>query len=212
MGLEKTLMALGWWICHQDPERTLALGGATMPLCARCTAIYLFLGLALAAGLVAGRPRARNALLHASIGAGAGAAILLAQWLGAQAGLWISNSASRIASGLACGAGLGWLLATAFGLRFMQRARPAAAALASFVAPALACLVLLLAAPHWPSAAHALGIGSLGGFFLAAAWVQAIVLSYVVRRPDGSPRGLLVAAIVAAALVIEAVAMSLVRI
>ena len=34
------------WICHQNPERSLTLAGATLPLCARCFGLYAGFGLA----------------------------------------------------------------------------------------------------------------------------------------------------------------------
>lgn len=212
MDLQSVEMALGWWICHQDPVRTLSLGESTMPLCARCTAIYHFTGIALLAGLVAGRPASRWALPAAAGAAVAGVAIVLGQWLGSQAGLWASNFTNRILSGLACGGGLGWLLHTALGLRLVRRRGSPWLGALLFAAGAGASLAIMLAAPPWSVAAHVIGIGSLAGFLAAAAWGQAILLTYVFRTPGDEPRRALITATVAVAVAFEAVAMSLVRI
>ena len=32
---------IGYAICHQIPDRTIHIGGTPLPLCARCTGIYL---------------------------------------------------------------------------------------------------------------------------------------------------------------------------
>ncbi len=205
-------MALGWWICHQDPARSLSLGGATLPLCARCTGIYLFLGLGLWAGLLAGRPAGTRALAIPAAAAAAGCAALLGQWLGAQAGLWTSTPLSRILTGLACGSGIAWLIHTAFGLRLLRgRPRPWPAA-AAFAAASVGFLLLLLIAPPWPIAAHVAGAVSLAGVLTTGAWIQAILLSFVLTDREGLPRRLPIAAIVIPATAIEAVAMSVIRI
>jgi len=75
------LYAASALICHQRPERSLFLNGAQLPVCARCTAIYVGVALgALRAGARAGGPaslpvdaltgslrRARVALLIAAV-------------------------------------------------------------------------------------------------------------------------------------------------
>ena len=50
------LRPLGASICHQRPERSFVVSGTPLPVCARCTGLYL--GAALAAPFVLGRPRA----------------------------------------------------------------------------------------------------------------------------------------------------------
>ncbi len=205
-------MILGWWICHQDPARSLSLGGATLPLCARCTGIYLFLGLCLWTGLLAGRPSGMRSLAIPAAAAAAGCAALLGQWLGAQMGLWTSTPLSRILTGLACGSGIGWLVHTAFGLRLLRcQPRPWLAA-AAFGVGSGGFLAILLVAPPWPVAAHVAGAASLAGFFSAGAWIQAILLSFVLTDRDGVPRRLPIAFIVIPAIILEAAAMSVIRI
>lgn len=51
-------------LCHQDAARSLALGGAQLPVCARCSGLYLggAIGLLLGLGLLGRFPR-----LHASL-------------------------------------------------------------------------------------------------------------------------------------------------
>lgn len=89
--------ALDAWFslhCHQDPERTLALGGQLFPVCARCTGLYLgLLGGALSPGAVTSRQRWLAAL--------AAGAALLALDVGTQAlGLRVASLGTRLATGL----------------------------------------------------------------------------------------------------------------
>ena len=205
-------MRLGWWVCHQDPERTFSFGDAVMPLCARCTAIYLFLGLALASGLLAGRASSSRVLGYAALAAAAGCGVTLLQWLGAHAGFWSSNHLSRLLTGLPCGAGLGWLLSEALALRLARGPGHRGLAIALFAAVSATCLAILVANPPWPFAALALGALSLAGFYGSIAWGQAILLSFLIRGPDGKPRRPPVIAASAVLTVAEAVALSFIRI
>jgi len=45
---------IGAWICHQRPDRSFQLWAMQMPVCARCTGIYLGAALAAVASSVAG--------------------------------------------------------------------------------------------------------------------------------------------------------------
>jgi uncharacterized membrane protein len=54
-GLAFLLYGVGGVVCHQLPERSFHVWGAQLPVCARCTGIYL--GAALAAFSVAVRPQ-----------------------------------------------------------------------------------------------------------------------------------------------------------
>lgn len=40
-GLDGKLIALGYAVCHQNPKHTLEITGRLLPLCARCTGMYL---------------------------------------------------------------------------------------------------------------------------------------------------------------------------
>ncbi|MBW2263291.1 MAG: DUF2085 domain-containing protein [Deltaproteobacteria bacterium] len=212
MGASDVQMALGWWICHQDPSRSLSLGGVILPLCARCSGIYLFLGICLWAGLLAGRPSGSRSLAIPAAAAAAGCAALLGQWTGAQLGLWTSTPLSRVLTGIVCGGGIGWLLHTAFGLRLLGRQQRRWPAAVAFGASSGGFLLLLLLGPPWTPAAHFVGAASLAGFFSTGAWIQAILLSFVITDRDGSPRRLIIAAIVIPVVILEAVAMSVIRI
>jgi len=50
------LQAIGYAVCHQDAEHTLSLGGRLLPLCSRCTGMYL--GTLVAMTYLLGRRRA----------------------------------------------------------------------------------------------------------------------------------------------------------
>jgi uncharacterized membrane protein len=50
--------AIGYAICHQLPDRTFLAGDQPLPLCARCTGLYLGFLVGLAGAFLLGRPRA----------------------------------------------------------------------------------------------------------------------------------------------------------
>lgn len=57
-GIDGKLHAIGYAICHQIIERTFLIGGNPMPLCARCTGIYLGVMTSFLLFQVSGRGRA----------------------------------------------------------------------------------------------------------------------------------------------------------
>lgn len=103
--------AAGAVVCHQRPDRSFHLRGVQMPVCARCTGIYL--GAAVAA-LWACRARSssrvglsRNAVRWALVlGALPSLATLVPEWAGAAA---VSNS-TRAWAGAALGAAVAWII------------------------------------------------------------------------------------------------------
>jgi uncharacterized membrane protein len=105
------LYGAGAAICHQLPARSFRLWGAQMPVCARCTGIYV--GAALAALVAAAlsdargeHPRgsvARTLLLVAALPS---LATLVFEWTTGQA----PSNLTRALAGLPLGAAVGWLL------------------------------------------------------------------------------------------------------
>ncbi len=57
-GLQGKAHAVGYAICHQIEERTFSAGGVVMPLCARCTGMFLGVIVGLVGPLLMGRGRA----------------------------------------------------------------------------------------------------------------------------------------------------------
>jgi uncharacterized membrane protein len=98
---------VGSMICHQLPERSYRLFGAQMPVCARCTGIYL--GAAVSAVLAARGVRAaalaprtlRRVLLAAAVPT---ALTLVFEWT---TGVTPSNTV-RFAAGVPIGAAIAW--------------------------------------------------------------------------------------------------------
>jgi uncharacterized membrane protein len=103
--------AIGHAICHQLPLRSFHLWGASLPVCARCTGIYVGAAVAaLAAGI---RPnatdvtvtRARGWLLAALVPT---AITLVYEWTtGVMPANWI-----RALGGLPLGAAVAWMIGT----------------------------------------------------------------------------------------------------
>lgn len=104
--------ALGRVICHQLPIRSFHLWGAALPVCARCTGIYL--GAAVTAVVVSIRPAAtatptaayaRRLLVVATIPT---AFTLVYEWTtGVMPANWI-----RAIAGFPIGAAVAWLIGT----------------------------------------------------------------------------------------------------
>jgi uncharacterized membrane protein len=92
-------------VCHQRPERSFQLSGVAMPVCARCTGLYL--AGAFAACLAwTGRALAPRRTRAVILWSAAPMAITLAvEWLG----LWHPPNAVRAISSLPLGAAAGWI-------------------------------------------------------------------------------------------------------
>lgn len=112
------LFWVGGAVCHQLPERSLVSGGRPLPLCARCTGIYLSVFVWVAGLCVAGfvgrltktLPRMRDGGPRGIIMAGSMAALFLVPMeidgLGNLLRLWGSSALIRILTGSAFGFGL----------------------------------------------------------------------------------------------------------
>lgn len=106
------IYAVGALVCHQRPERSFQFWGAQLPVCARCTGLYL--GAALAACLAAsavGAPgaavSARRARFIVCVAATPTVLTLIFEWVSAQTpSHWI-----RAATGGALGAAAAWVVA-----------------------------------------------------------------------------------------------------
>jgi uncharacterized membrane protein len=108
-------------ICHQRPERSFHLAGVAMPVCARCSALYVS-GAAAALAAWAGTPGASMAARRArrlfALAALPMLGSVAAEWLGLAA----SSSVARAVSAVPFGATAGWIF-----VRALRRDAPAAA-------------------------------------------------------------------------------------
>jgi len=103
--LTAAVYAIGAAICHQRPERSFHLWATQMPVCARCTGIYVGAALACAVPDVA-RVWWRSPRTVAAIASLPTAATLAYEWItGITPSNWI-----RAAAGLVLGAGIAMLI------------------------------------------------------------------------------------------------------
>jgi uncharacterized membrane protein len=94
-------------ICHQRPERSFHLAGIQLPVCARCTGLYLS---GAAAALAAWAGRRRPAMPRATRTVLALAAIPTALTFAVElAGLTYPSNTARAVSALPLGAAAGWI-------------------------------------------------------------------------------------------------------
>jgi uncharacterized membrane protein len=99
--------AAGSVVCHQLPERSFHLWGAQLPVCARCTGIYVGGAVAAMTTLDSrAKPYARRILLLAALPT---AASLIYEWTTAQ----MPANAIRALAGLPLGAAVAWVVMSA---------------------------------------------------------------------------------------------------
>ena len=101
------LFPVGQFICHQRPERSFFIGGQQLPVCARCTGLYLGAALAipfgLAAAVVASTRHNRRIIIVAALPT-------LITWTLEFAGIMPFSNAVRFACALPLGFTASWLV------------------------------------------------------------------------------------------------------
>ena len=98
---------VGAMICHQLPERSFHLWGVQLPVCARCTGIYVGSAVFALAGRLlprAERPAARAALIASAVPT---AATLVFEWSTGQT----PSNTTRALAGVPIGAAVAWVIA-----------------------------------------------------------------------------------------------------
>jgi uncharacterized membrane protein len=103
--LSRAVGAAGALVCHQRVERSFMIGGRPMPVCARCTGLYVSGAAgALAAWLVLPRMprRTRAAILAAAVPT---VITIVVEW----AGLAEPGNVARAMAALPLGAACGWM-------------------------------------------------------------------------------------------------------
>lgn len=109
-------------VCHQRPERSFALGGIQLPVCARCSGLYGAgaLGALAAFAVGAGRVRAgsRGVRIALAVAAAPTAVTVAVEWLG----LALPSNTVRAAAALPLGVAAGWIF-----VRLLLDAAPAVA-------------------------------------------------------------------------------------
>jgi uncharacterized membrane protein len=111
--------AAGSLVCHQRPERSFHLGLAQLPVCARCSGLYLGAALAAVAALRGGGldalaargagPSRRAARLAIAVAA----VPTVATWVAEAAGVWAPANVTRFVAALPLGAAVAATLAYA---------------------------------------------------------------------------------------------------
>jgi uncharacterized membrane protein len=96
-------------ICHQRPERSFTIGGTQVPVCARCSGLYVAgaSGALVALLVTAGRvqPGSRRVRLALALAAAPTAITVAAEWLG----LASPSNVLRALAALPLGAVAGWV-------------------------------------------------------------------------------------------------------
>jgi len=181
-GLAERLWAWGGLFCHQDPARSAAFGGQPLPLCLRCTGLYLGALLGLGGLLVSGRTlgsRQRGRLETAALLVAPTVLDPTLQHLGAPT----LGPAARCLLGACAGLGLVWggaeLLA--------RRLQPPPARPWSLAARALPLGLALLwgaasLAPASPGAWWLHAVASLLGAFALLALICVSALGWLLPR------------------------------
>ena len=106
---------VGSLVCHQRPLRSFHLAGAQLPVCGRCTGLYVSAGAGATAAWIAGRRRRRRwsgaRWARWRVWLIGSALPTLASVGGEAAGWWAGSNAGRAAAGIPLGFAVGVLLA-----------------------------------------------------------------------------------------------------
>lgn len=96
-------------ICHQRPDRSFAIGGSLMPVCARCTGLYLSGAAGAVAAFLVGVRRvqagSRGVRVVLALAAAPTAVTVAIEWFG----LAFPSNVARAAAAVPLGAAAGWI-------------------------------------------------------------------------------------------------------
>ena len=189
----------GYAICHRITERSFTIAGRQLPLCARCTGIYLGISLTFLVLLMAGRTR-RSALpplrlllvLGGFIGAmGIDGLNSYSHFFPGAPHLYEPQNWLRLVTGAGAGLTMGLLTFPALAQTLWRRQEWQAVIssgreLAGLVA--LAGLLVLLVLSNQPPLLYVLGIASAAGVLLILTALNAILLLIVLRQDGQASR------------------------
>ncbi len=118
--LAATTYVVGAAVCHQRPERSFHVASARLPVCARCTGLYLSATLGAIAGVAWAASRGKRARTHRREWRPwlAAAAVPTAMTLGLEwLGLWAPSNAARALAAVPLGVVGGLLVAAGLSFR-----------------------------------------------------------------------------------------------
>jgi len=176
---------LAWvfsFLCHQDQDALVRVGGVMLPLCWRCAGLHVGCAagwFSLLRSAAPAHPPTRvpvSGLLWASFAA------LFLHWLAGQLSLFSMTPFLRYATGLWAGAGVGYLLAG--GLRRPQAASGADLLLTYVLAASAGSLLLLL--DRWSIVASAVFVSLVLNVLGALAYLLRVLPPSVTRMMKGA--------------------------
>ena len=186
------LGAIASAVCHGLDSRSLVVGGSVLPFCGRCTGLYIGIAVTVLALAASGRLWNRRLPSRGMIALVAVPwAISGVAWVPELAGVDIAGSAGRAAFGFACG--ITGIIMVAPLWSAVVRPGAANAKRSAGAAIALAVLVAAVGAAAVPTCDPGIRYGcaagaSMAGLLLAAAGLNALVISAIAARAEKQPR------------------------
>jgi uncharacterized membrane protein len=194
--------AIGYAVCHRIPERSFHIGERALPLCARCSGMYLgaMVGLAVQALMASRRqnfPRwsiaaVLIAFVLAFVVDGANSYLYLVKsvvpgFLGGIENLYIPNNTLRILTGSGMGIGLAALLFPAFNQTMWIEPvdKPSLEWRSFLIVLAITLVVDLLVLTESPVVLYPAAVISSAGVLILLSMVYAVVWT-ILTRQDGS--------------------------
>jgi uncharacterized membrane protein len=107
--LVAAVYAGGSMVCNQRPERSFAISGAQMPVCARCSGLYVAGAVGALAGWIIGARRVQGGSRGVRIALALAAAPTALTWAAEWVGVSHPSNVTRAVAALPLGAAAGWI-------------------------------------------------------------------------------------------------------
>jgi uncharacterized membrane protein len=176
--LYTTSLNLLSYICHQLPERTLTVDGRLLPLCARCTGIYI----GFIVGFIYQFVRMRKVSELPSIGLcsllAVSICILVVDGIGEKTHIWYLSNDIRYLIGLLCGSSFSVILLPLFNSFYRHYSTQLTITTTHYVS-ILMLLLLLYTDPFFVASYYIYSILSILGFIIIYSVVNLIFIGMV---------------------------------